>query len=199
MLFFPRPSGGGLMPKAYASFCRPLNLDTATMLLSNMRALAFEQTQGKPSWDTVHLSVASGGGAIMAGLALYNSLRGMPFELHTHNTASVDLAAILIFLAGKKRFAAPISSFHFHEVAWTFAGKDDLPLTVISDAHRWLRLHQETMARAVSEASSLSREAVLDMMDKGATLTAEEAKKCGMVHEICEDEFPPLCPRWVQI
>lgn len=187
------------MATAYASFCRPLNLDTATMMLTQMRTLGFERKDDQPLWDTVELSLACGGGSIMAGLALYNALRGMPFDLHTHNIASVDSAALLIFLAGSKRFATPISSFHFHEVAWSFAAKDDLPLTVISDAQRWLKLHQSIMAEAVSKVTSLDKDAVLDMMDRGATLNAEEAKRCGMVHEIRDIEFPSMCLRWVQI
>jgi ATP-dependent protease ClpP protease subunit len=192
---------GGTMAIAYASFCRPMTQDTATMALTALRQLSLERLQTDPTkaaWETVKLNIACGGGDIIAGLALFTEMMAMPFEIHTHNVAAVDSAAILMFMAGSARFASKFSAFHFHQPAWTFAAKENLSRTVVSDAARWLDRYQDMMAKVVSDRSSLSSEDVLRMQNEGATLSSTEALECGVIHEIAEPTFP-RDSRWHQI
>lgn len=169
------------------------------MLLVAVRQLILEvSATNAPAWETVNLNIACGGGDIVAGIALYNELRCMPVQLHTHNTAAVDSAAILLFMIGRKRFACEHSAFHFHQPAWTFPAKDQLSRVVIADANRWLDTYQDMMARIVSDDTKLTSIEVREMMDRGATLSSKQALDCGLVHEIREPNFP-RDSRWHQI
>jgi ATP-dependent protease ClpP protease subunit len=110
------------------------------MLLVACRTLVSEVDPDTktPKWDTIHLTLTCGGGAINAAFAAYNELRGLPVKLITHNVGATDSAALLFFMAGSQRLASAASAFHFHQVAWSFSSKDDLPVTVLGDALRWL-------------------------------------------------------------
>lgn len=172
------------------------------MTLTALRQLALEMiantNPAQPAWDTVKMNISCGGGDIVAGITLYNELRSMPFELHTHNTGAVDSAAILLFMTGRRRFACDFSAFHFHQPAWTFAAREQLSRTVIVDASRWLDTYQDMMARVVSQGSNLKADEVQDMMNRGATLSSKQALDCGLVHEIGEPTFQ-RDSRWHQI
>jgi ATP-dependent protease ClpP protease subunit len=106
----------------------------------------------------------------------------------------------MIFMAGKRRYACPRSAFLFHQMAWSFSGKDDLPVTVLSDATRWLNTYQEMMADVIAEGSAgkLSKDRVLSMMVTGTTITPKEALDLGLVHEIAEPAIPREA-RWWQV
>jgi Protease subunit of ATP-dependent Clp proteases len=171
-------------------------------MMTALRQLALETVPNssptQPAWDIVKLNIACGGGDIVAGIALYNELRALPFELHTYNTAAVDSAAILPFMTGSRRFACEYSAFHFHQPAWTFPAKEQLNRVVVADASRWLDTYQQMMAEIVSAYTKLTSEDVRDMMDRGATMSSIQAVECGLVHEIAEPTFQ-RDSRWHQI
>src|SRR5438876_762879 len=64
--------------------------------------------------DTLYFMFASGGGAIDAGIVLYNFLRALPCKVIMHNTGAIDSIATVIFHAADERYAAPYASFLFH-------------------------------------------------------------------------------------
>jgi ATP-dependent Clp protease, protease subunit len=186
------------MATAYMSFCRVLSVDTATTALIGVRQLVSEAENGKPKWDTIRINIACGGGDLVAGFALFNELKEFPVKIITHNVATVDSAAILFFMVGTERVACAQAGFHFHQPAWTFASKDQLSSTTVADARRWLETYQKMMCDIVSADTNMSADDVRGMMDKGATLTAKEALKVGLVHNISEPNFPQDA-RWHQI
>ena len=59
----------------------------------------------------VYLLLSTPGGSVMNGMNLYNVLKGMPFELITHNVGNVDSIGNVIFLAGEKRYATANATF----------------------------------------------------------------------------------------
>ena len=83
-------------------------------------------------------------------------------------------------------------------MAWTFGGKDDQPLAVISDAARWLTTYQDMMADVIAEGSSgnLSKDRVQSMMTAGTTVTPKEALDLGLIHEIAEPVIPRDATWW---
>jgi ATP-dependent protease ClpP protease subunit len=70
----------------------------------------------------VHLLLSTPGGGAMHGITLYNTLRGFPFELITHNVGCVNSIGNAVFLAGGKRYACPRSTFMFHGVGFDVTG-----------------------------------------------------------------------------
>jgi ATP-dependent protease ClpP protease subunit len=187
---------------AYVSFCKPVNVDTATGLIKACRETLFDfsdkDKKKRNHWDKLRLMMSSGGGNVMSAFAAYNELRGMPIEIHTFNTGATDSSALMIFMTGKRRYACARSAFLFHQMTWSFSAKDDLPLSVVSDAARWLKTYQGFMADAIAEDSKITREECLQMMHEGTTLTAQEALDRGLIHEIAEPAIPADA-RWWQV
>jgi ATP-dependent protease ClpP protease subunit len=66
----------------------------------------------------VYLLLSTPGGNTREGLNLYNTFKGMPFELTTHNVGNVDSIGNAVFLAGSKRYATSSATFMFHGVGF---------------------------------------------------------------------------------
>jgi ATP-dependent protease ClpP protease subunit len=192
------------MPTAYVSFCKPFNADTATGLIKACRETLWDfsdkERAKRNKWDRIRLMMASGGGNVISAFGAYNELKGMPIEIHTMNTGATDSAAIIVFMVGEKRYATPNSAFLFHQMTWSFQAKDDVPLSVVADAARWMTVYQSMMAEAVADNSGgkLTKDRVLEMMMTGTTLTPKEALEVGLIHEIAEAAIPADA-RWWQV
>ena len=106
----------------------------------------------------------------------------------------------MIFMAGKKRYACTRSAFQFGQLSWSFQAKDDVTLSVISDAARWLQEYQQMMAEAIADGTDggLTRDKVVEMMQAGTTLNPQQAKDVGLIHDIVEPTIPADA-RWWQV
>jgi ATP-dependent protease ClpP protease subunit len=147
-------------------------------------------------WNVLKISIASGGGDIIAAFGAYNELKALPLTIHTHNAGAVDSAAIVPFMLGERRTAAAASAFFFHQVQWTFPSNQNLTATVISDATKWLGTYEDLMAVTVSGRSGIPKNDVLKMMREGTTVTPERAKELGLIHEIEEHTIPQSARTW---
>jgi ATP-dependent protease ClpP protease subunit len=185
------------MTMVYVSFCKTLNFDTATALIRTCREVV---SDGQHNWDKLRLMMSSGGGNITAAFAAYNEIRNMPIELETLNTGATDSSALMIFMVGKKRYACAKSAFQLRQLSWSFPSKDDVELSVISDAARWLQEYQEMIAEAIAEGTGghLTRDKVIEMIQAGTTLTPQQAKDVGLIHDIIEPAIPAKA-RWWQV
>lgn len=96
----------------YVTFNAEITPNTAEGLLAVMANCATQKVK------TVYLAFSTPGGDVMQGMTLYNVLRGMPFELITHNVGNVDSIGNAVFLAGNKRYACPHATFMFHGVGF---------------------------------------------------------------------------------
>lgn len=86
----------------------------------------FLLAQGQAGTTRLVLAMNSPGGNVVAGMAIYNTLLAMPFEIVTHNIGNVDSIANVIFLAGKERFACGPSTFMFHGIGFPGDAKEHL-------------------------------------------------------------------------
>jgi len=188
------------MATAYVSFCRPLMPDTVTLLLTTCRTLMSEidKTTGKPSWDTINLAIACGGGDVISGCAAYNGLKSLPVKFITHNIGAVDSAAILIFMVGQERYANAFSGFLFHQIAWNFAAKDNIPITTLHDASEWMHAYEKLMSELVSAKTKMTHQKTVELMRDGTLLTPAEAKSFGVIDDIREHSTPQNA-RWAQV
>lgn len=187
------------MARAKIYFVKGIDYNTATSLLAASHSLLTEldPAQAKPKWDGLDLIMSSGGGDIIPAFALYNDLKGLETDLHTHNAGAIDSAAILPYVAGTRRTASASSGFFFHQLHWTFASKDQLTMGTISDASAWLSTYEGLMAEAVAERTSLKKKQVLDMMRIGTSMDSNTALKHGIVHEIVEHTTPQNVRSWM--
>jgi ATP-dependent Clp protease protease subunit len=173
----------------YVSFSAEINVSTAEQLIVTMTNCL---TQG---FDEVHLLFSSGGGNVSAGINLYNLLRGMPFQLITHNVANVDSIATAVFLAGDQRYTCPDSTFMFHGVRWgtgnTNPSEGELReylLNVQADQRRIAAIIAERTRLGVAEVEAFFREA--------ATKDAAYAAEMGLVDEVRPVQVPAGVPVW---
>jgi ATP-dependent protease ClpP protease subunit len=182
------------MPKGYVLFFKSINPETATSCLHGCRSLM--ATPNQPPCTEIILSMTSGGGDVIAGVGLYNELKGMEVKLHTHNSGAIDSAAILPFMSGAKRTASKYSAFFFHQLHWTFASKDQLAMGTITDVTKWLGRYEAMMSEIVAEHSSLKPAEVLQMMRNGTSMSSVEALDHGLIHAIEETTIPIEARSW---
>jgi ATP-dependent Clp protease protease subunit len=139
------------------------------------------------SVERVHLVVQSSGGLIGDGVCLYNLFRALPFELVTYNIGSIQSVGVMAFLGAKQRKASPRATFMIHR---SYAS----PLAATSDRLQALAqgliLDDERCEGILRDHVKLNEDqwAVHKVAD--LWLSAEEAKKAGLVTEI-GDFAPP--------
>lgn len=185
------------MGTAYVYFGKPVNVDTISALIIACRTLTTENDpSGNPLWDKIHLTIASGGGAITPGFAAYNELKALPIELTTHNVGSVDSAAILIFMAGSKRLANKASGFLFHESTWNYSGQGEVTLTTAGNAKKWLETYEGMQTEIVSDRTGIRTKEVLKMMREGTCVRSDEAITLGLVDSVQEFSMPRSARWW---
>ena len=91
----------------YISLIGPINDVSQDHLLETCYQCHHESVQ------TVCLLLSTVGGNVNCGVTIYNVLRGMPFNLITHNVGMVASIGNVVFLAGEMRYAVHMGAFFF--------------------------------------------------------------------------------------
>jgi len=171
------------MNELYVRFMAPVIPQTSSQLLQILDA-AFQKKV-----ERLHLMISSPGGMVFHGLSIYNYLRGIPIETYTYNFGSVDSIGVIIFCAGKRRFSVPHARFLIHGVQFNTqaAAFDEKKL----DEHlKSVKIDQENIARVISDTTGKPLHSVEDDMNNRTTLTPQQAKDYGLVHDIQSNLFP---------
>jgi ATP-dependent protease ClpP protease subunit len=180
----PQNNPPAAIETVYVSFSGEISPHTTESLLAVMANCVNQQVK------TVYL-VSTPGGNVMNGMNLYNVLRGMPFELITHNVGNVDSIGNAIFLAGKKRYACPHSTFMFHGVGFDLKNHTgrleeknlkELLASILSDHKR--------IGNVISERTKLTDEVVATLFSEAQTKDATFAVGAGIVDEIKDVQIP---------
>lgn len=129
------------------------------------------------------LLISSPGGAVSPGIAIYNYLKGIPLDVETYNFGQVDSIAAVIFAAGKRRYSSPDARFMIHSVSWEGKEKtyDQKKLEEIVES---LAIDRENIAKILADNCKKTPTEIKEMMKKGTTLEAKEAKEIGLVTDI---------------
>lgn len=129
----------------------------------------------------LNVHIDSYGGAVSAGWAIYNVLRDFKGAVNTYADGFVASAAVYPFLAGKNRYANPMSAFYLHQ-AWTIAdGNADELRKAADDLEKFNAIGLEAFA-----AAGMDKDRILEL-EKGETwLTASEAMELGLATEILD-------------
>ena len=125
----------------------------------------------------IRLHISSQGGNLHAGFAAYYHLRSLGVPLVAHNIGNVESSAILLFLAAETRFAAPRSTFLFHDFHWGFpAGQvragvlREYLQSLEFDSNRYAEIFDERTQKGFDIRACLSGRAL--RMDTAAANTA---------------------------
>jgi len=168
----------------YFNLQASINQDIAAKLITAVE----EKLRG--GMTELHLLMASPGGLIDPGMAMYNFLRGIPVKVSTYNYGSVDSVAGVIYCAGTRRLATPHCKFLIHGVNWTFSQPTSVTEQQMREYLGQIAALKRNIASVISDATGKTLDAVEADMTKSLTLTAELAKAYGLVHELTTTLVP---------
>jgi len=167
------------MPKpVYLNLQAPINQDVAVKVVAAVR------TNLKEGMTELHLLMASPGGFIDPGMAIYKFLRAIPVPVSTYNYGSVDSVAGVIYCAGSHRVATPHCKFLIHGITWTFGQPTTVTEHQLREYIGQIEAMKRNIASVLAEATGKGQEDVEADITKSVTLTAEQAVQYGLVHEL---------------
>lgn len=181
------PPGPQPTPKiVYILFTAQIDAKTAQGLLAVMANCA---TQGVKS---VYLAISTPGGDVVQGMTLYNMLKGMPFELTTHNVGNVDSIGNAIFLAGSKRYACKHSTFMFHGVGFDMKNQTvRLEEKNIREMLTNITSNHGRIGSVLEERTKIDKAIIPELFREAQTKDAAFAVGHGIVDEIRDFNVPP--------
>jgi ATP-dependent protease ClpP protease subunit len=107
--------------------------------------------------SSLTINISSLGGCVASGITIYNYLKQQPFPIATHNLGEVSSAALLLYLAGSTRTAAPVSKFMIHPIKIGISG--DFPYFQVEELLKSIDMDIKNYARIVdSETNSLNKQ-----------------------------------------
>jgi ATP-dependent Clp protease, protease subunit len=136
----------------------------------------------------VHLLMQCLGGFVGSGVFLHNLIRTAPFPMTIYNGGQIASAGVTAYLGAGHRVASRYSAFMLHRagIAPMFSNATKLSRTV-----GMLNIDDERSLAIVRDRSNLPNEVWAEMEYHDVHLSAAEAVKYGIAHEIGEFT-PPL-------
>jgi ATP-dependent protease ClpP protease subunit len=144
--------------------------------------------------DEVNILMATNGGAVAVGVALYTMLRALPIRVVTHNVGNVESIGNIIFLAGDDRFAAPNATFMFHGVSCGLTAATQLTVPLLKQVLTSLEADEARIASIVAERSAVTEPMVKGFFRQGETKDAQYALASGLISDIRHPVIPPGSP-----
>lgn len=136
------------------------------------------------------LLMSSGGGNVFSGISAYNFLKGIPAEVITHNYGSIDSVAVVLFCAGTKRLCVPHARFLLHGIGFDVTAPCRFDEKILDERIKSLRMDRQNIASIIADNCGREIKEVDQDMLTSIVLSADEAIKYGLVHEIKRDLFP---------
>ena len=145
-----------------------------------------EQEAEKKEYERkpIELIVSSFGGCAYSGFALVSTILLSKTPVHTICLGKAMSMGFLIFVAVHKRYAHRLSTFMYHEIrGWNHGELTQVKRTL----EEWERL-QNLYDEYVLKRTSLLKEKLDEVKEKCLDwyISAEEAKKLGIVDELLE-------------
>ncbi len=126
--------------------------------------------------------VASPGGSVRAGLAIYDTMRLSPCPIHTVCLEFAASMGAIIFMGGNERRMAPHAELMIHDLLIPQgAGGSALAL---QETSRRLMQTRKALTQILSDRSGLSAKRIQTLTAKDTYLSAERAVELGFAHEI---------------
>lgn len=155
----------------------PISDDVANLVIAQLLFLTAEDAK-----KDIYLYVNSPGGSVSAGLAILDTMNYVKPDIATVTVGIAASAAAVILSAGKKgkRFALPNSEVMIHQVMGGVEGQ----ATDIAIAAKHILRTKENLNKILSKNTGKSLEQVEKDAERDYWMTAEEAKKYGIIDEI---------------
>jgi ATP-dependent Clp protease, protease subunit len=173
----------------YINFCDVINLAKVKTV---MAACAEALDKFKP--ETLYLSISSPGGEVAAGIALYNFLRALPVRVVTHNIGSIDSIAVVVFLAGERRYATPTATFLFHGVQLGVSGATQLTVYQMRELLSGLDEDHNKIVHVITGRAQLSEDEVRELFKQGESKNAAFAQDHAIIEALEDFAVPSGVP-----
>lgn len=168
----------------YVSFTAEINPHTTSVLINLMSQLVNSGVK------QIVLLLSTPGGSVMHGLTLYNTLRGFPIELTTHNVGNVDSIGNAVFLAGSKRIASPHSTFMFHGVGFDIGAPVRLDRKILQERLDSLIADEQRIGDVIADRTRLSSAEISELFTEMKTKDASYALTNGFVDSVQDLQLP---------
>ena len=174
-------------PIVYISFSAEIKQLATESLIATLANCANAQVK------QVYLLLSTLGGQVTNGFNLYNVMKGMPFELITHNVSSINSVGNVVFLAGSKRYATPNSTFMFHGVGFDIQNQR-LVEKDLNEKISSLQNDQRRIGNVIAQHTSITEPEIYEFFRTGQTKDANFAKDKGIIDEIRDVNLSPSYP-----
>lgn len=158
-------------------FVSEINDQTANTIIAQMLFLRAED----PKKD-INLYINSPGGYINAGLAIYDTMKFMGYDINTYCLGQAASMGALLLAAGTKgkRFALPNSRIMIHQPSGGVGGtSSDIAL----QAKEILQL-KHTCAQIIADISGQRLEKIMEDSERDFFMSPEEALAYGLIDKI---------------
>ena len=155
----------------------PVTDMNANVVIAQMLYLA-----SKDSKRDIKLYINSPGGSVTAGLAIYDTMQFLKCPISTICIGLTASMAAVILAAGTKgkRFSLPNAEILLHQVAGGMQGQAaDIEITAKQILHMKQKLNKIIASHTGQTLSKVENDT-----DRDFYLTAEEAKKYGLIDEV---------------
>jgi ATP-dependent Clp protease protease subunit len=159
----------------------PVTDMNANVVIAQMLYLA-----SKDSKRDIKLYINSPGGSVTAGLAIYDTMQFLKCPVSTICIGLTASMAAVILAAGTKgkRFSLPNAEILLHQVAGGMQGQAaDIEITAKQILHMKQKLNKIIASHTGQTLSKVENDT-----DRDFYLTAEEAKKYGLIDEVIGDK-----------
>lgn len=155
----------------------PIDDGVANMVIAQMLFLQMED----PKKD-VHLYINSPGGVVTGGMAIYDTINFMSYDVVTYCIGMAASMSTVLLAAGTKgkRFALPNSRVMIHQPSGGAGGQAADIAIQAKEILRWRKTLNETIAKHTGK----SPEQVEKDSDRDYYLSADEAKAYGLVDHV---------------
>ncbi|MGD0576713.1 MAG: ATP-dependent Clp protease proteolytic subunit [Candidatus Staskawiczbacteria bacterium] len=155
----------------------PVSDMNANLVIAQMLYLA-----SKDSKRDIKLYINSPGGSVTAGLAIYDTMQYLKCPVSTICIGLTASMAAVILAAGTKgkRFSLPNAEILLHQVAGGMQGQAaDIEITAKQILHMKQKLNKIISSHTGQALAKVEKDT-----DRDFYLTAEEAKKYGLIDEV---------------
>lgn len=132
------------------------------------------------STEPIHIYFGSGGGEVYEGFAIYDAIRECPCEVHIHASGQIFSMGFIIYLAGDKRYASPLTTFMIHTPRGPIDGNVKNKEIQVVEEKRLSGLFLEILAARTKKPKNWWYRSIT-FVDKYFDLA--EAKDAGIVNE----------------
>ncbi len=139
--------------------------------------------------DTLYLIMATNGGSVTQGIALYNLLRASQYKLIAHNIANVDSIGNIVFVAAEKRRATSHAVFLIHGVR-SHMDEQDMNESGLKEKLSSIEMDNKRIRKIFCERTKLSMDEMERLILDGVAEDSAYALSKGIVDEVVELVIP---------